>query len=433
MQGTIEESGEGHASSCPSCNSTKVWTDYDAGEVVCMNCGLVLSTNVRSETNFEESVGRGAEIPHIHDKNLPTTFNASDVKRDPEAYDRYRRLEYLNKTAPPRRDSAVKYRLAKYMRPILEKLPLLFSASHGRGGTDPVGQCLDFASRLVVKKKPPQEPLLYNGLALVSVLHSDPTRLLQLSFDDWINQVASTSKLTLTNRIAMRKSQDGLWTGRHSFDEKAAKTLVGDLVNVTASLSYKSHQFTLRVPVTLCLNVVGKIPSAITYKKLADGPGVVLWVSKSKIRLGESFQVRVRAIPPPKTVELRLTRLYFESGQKAAVLKRTYARLCREYGLPLDSGTPELFIDADRSLSTVDRERCLTLAAVIRDLIVTLPGYTHASPRIVAGVSVVQVTHESVKAIAERYNIKSPKALEEAITALERKQLMNSDRSHSYA
>jgi hypothetical protein len=392
----------------------------------------VLSTDVQSETGFEESVGRGAEVPHIHDKNLPTTFNANDVKRDPEAYDRYRRLEYLNKTAPPRRDSAVKYRLAKYMRPILEKLPLLFSASHGRGGRDPLGQCLDFASRLVVKKKPPQEPLLYNGLALVSILHSDPTRLLQLDFDGWVNLVASTSKLILTDRIAVKKSQDGLWTGRYSFDEKADKTLVGDLVNVTASLNYKLHQFTLRVPVTVCLNVVGKIPSAIAYKKLADGPGVVLWVSKSKIQLGESFQVRVRAIPPPVKAELELTRLYFESGQKAAILKRTYARLCREYGLPLDPGTPEIFIEADYSISTLDRERCLRLVRVIDHLTTTLPGYTHASPRIVAGVSVVQVTHESVKAVAERYNIKPPKALEEAIIALERKQLMNSDRSRSY-
>ena len=424
METTSEDSGEGHASSCPSCNSTKVWTDYDAGEVVCMNCGLVLSTDVRSETHFEESVGRGAEIPHIHDKNLPTTFNASEVKRDPEAYDRYRRLEYLNKTAPPRRDSAVKYRLAKYMRPILEKLPLLFSASHGRGGRDSLGQCLDFASRLVVKKKPPQEPLLYNGLALVSVIHSDPARLLQLSFDDWVNLVANTSKLTLTDRIAMKQSQDGLWLGRYFFDKRTDRALVGDLLNVAASLGYRSHQFTLRVPVTLCLNVVGKIPSAIAYKKLTDGPGVVLWVSKSKIQLGESFQVRVRAIPPPGKAELELTRLYFESGQKAAILKRTYARLCREYGLSLDPGTPELFIEADYSISTLDRERCLRLAKVVSALTATIPAYPHPSPRTVAGITVVQVTHESVKAVAERYNIKPPRALEDAITALERKQLM---------
>jgi hypothetical protein len=68
---------------------------------------------------------------------------------------------------------------------------------------------------------------------------------------------------------------------------------------------------------------------------------------------------------------------------------------------------------------------------VIRDLIATTIGYSHASPRIVAGMSVVQVTRESVKTVAERYNIKPEKALEDAITALERKELMHPERSSS--
>ena len=76
---------------CPECKSTNLITDYDTGETICGDCGLVLPNPIinegpewRAYTRDEEAERSRVGMPEtltIHDKSLSTTLKP--IYRDP--------------------------------------------------------------------------------------------------------------------------------------------------------------------------------------------------------------------------------------------------------------------------------------------------------------------------------------------------------------
>jgi transcription initiation factor TFIIB len=92
---------------CSACKSEEVITDHESGEIICSNCGLVISENIQDRDNWWMSLGtRGPDLEANgvlpislarHDKGLSTTIgrpnkDASGHVLDSEMRSRMERL-----------------------------------------------------------------------------------------------------------------------------------------------------------------------------------------------------------------------------------------------------------------------------------------------------------------------------------------------------
>jgi hypothetical protein len=137
----------------------------------------------------------------------------------------------------------------------------------------------------------------------------------------------------------------------------------------------------------------------MTYRKIdiEKGRGMLLWVSKSKVQLGKTFQIRLRVQPPIESHDsdqVDISRVFVESGKRVAAIKKSYNRLCRHYDLPLEPGTAEGVLEVDDMLSPVDREKCTSFAKIVKVALTRVQGYSHVSPRIIAGICVGRMTSD---------------------------------------
>src|SRR2546422_6438636 len=98
----IEEAEE--VTRCPECNSGHLSFDYERGELICEECGLVLTDQMIDQgpewravgvAQGEERARTGAPLTHtIHDKRLSTTIRW-------EKKDSYRQTIPTPETPPP--------------------------------------------------------------------------------------------------------------------------------------------------------------------------------------------------------------------------------------------------------------------------------------------------------------------------------------------
>jgi hypothetical protein len=393
---------------CTHCGSTNLLDDEDVGEIVCRDCGTVSRETPVPANGFENGAGRGTTVPHLPDKNLPTTFNPREVK-DTAQFENMRRLERLNKTAPQRSGAGTRYRIQKRLRPILEKMPIL-TASRDRRQRDAIGEALDFASNLVTKKKPPQDKFLYEALALLSTIHSDPMRLLLRSlsiesgFDALVGSVAGASE-ERNDKVVLKHASPGRWTAKHKFENGL---IAGDVLNVTVNFTYKSQHFTLSTPIELCLNFVGRPKPNMTFRRLGKKEGGVhLWVSKSKIRRGELFKIDLQFQPPIlQTGQLSEPEIFIESGKKKQLIAKTYQRLCVHFGLRPFPISPERLVENDKTLTSIEKQACMSMIKTVTKRTEKIPGFQDIKPNYLAAMCVAYSTKQSQKNVAERYGLK---------------------------
>ena len=97
---------------CPECNSTNIVRDYDRGDLLCNDCGLVLDDMYIDQgpewRNFSDGndKSRTGPVPNmmLHDKGLPTTID-------------HRNKDSSGQPIPARNRAAI-YRLRKWQRRI---------------------------------------------------------------------------------------------------------------------------------------------------------------------------------------------------------------------------------------------------------------------------------------------------------------------------
>ena len=394
---------------CPNCHSTNIIKDTEAGERVCVDCGLVVEELVATTISFEDGTGRGTTVPHLPDKNLPTTFSLRDVK-DPEKCERMRRLERLNKMAQQSNGAGTKFRLQKQLRPILEKIPILFSSSHSRYQRDSLGEALAFASKLVVKKKPPQEPLLQEALALLSIIHSDVMRTIQPGFDSVLDFIAGPP-VTVRDHIQLKPTTPGTWYAEHCFTDNA---LIGSFLNIVVSFRHDSHQFNVKAPIELCGCMVGRASSVTIHRKIEVGrkhQGVSLWISPTRCEIGKTLRIRLRLQPVPS--DLTITpRVSIEPGKKRQIVRKTYRRLCLYYGLPLIPLTYKRLISEDATLKPEEIRASLEFADDVYRHVSEMPNFQRPPQNLIAAIGVSQKTNQPRITIARRYGVNEKKLAE---------------------
>jgi len=397
------------AGTCPECKSKNIIKDDDVGERVCGSCGFVLERLVATTISFEDGTGRGTTVPHLPDKNLPTTFNLRDVK-DPEKQEAMRRLERLNKMTQQHNGASTKFRLQKQLRPILEKVPMLFSSSSSRYQRDPVGEALIFASNLVVKKKPPQEPLLQESLALLSIIHSDVMRTIQPGFDAILNFIAGP-QITVKDQIQLRPTIHGTWYAEHCFTDSS---LIGSFLNIVVSFKHDSRQFNIKAPVELCGCMVGRVSPVTIHRRFDVGrenQSVYLWVSPRRCEVGKPLKMRLRL--PPMLQNLTIApKVSIEPGKKRQIIKKTYRRLCLHYGLPFIPLTFNRLIDEDKTLNSDERRTSQALAAKVHQYVSEMPNFQRPQQNLIAATSVAKSVSQPRNTVARRYGVNEMKLAE---------------------
>lgn len=115
MKATVVEMSISRPTKCPECGSTRLTQDYERGEVVCENCGLVLTDSFidnglgpRASTldELESRIFSGPRMTYLlHDKGLSTSIPLSNN----DSYGR----------PIPRKSMEQLYRLRKWQRRII--------------------------------------------------------------------------------------------------------------------------------------------------------------------------------------------------------------------------------------------------------------------------------------------------------------------------
>jgi transcription initiation factor TFIIB len=72
------------STACSACKSKEVITDHESGEIICSDCGLVISDNIQDRDSWWKSLGTRGSDPEVnsvlpislarHDEGLSTTI-----------------------------------------------------------------------------------------------------------------------------------------------------------------------------------------------------------------------------------------------------------------------------------------------------------------------------------------------------------------------
>ena len=64
---------------CYACKSNMVITDHESGEVVCSNCGLVISDNIQERADDRASFATDATCDRRRHPGIPNLFTRRDL------------------------------------------------------------------------------------------------------------------------------------------------------------------------------------------------------------------------------------------------------------------------------------------------------------------------------------------------------------------
>jgi hypothetical protein len=417
---------------CPECGG-RLRTDYEHREVVCIDCGLVVQeiANMRTEVQIPDRSGHGMTLPHLPDKNLPTTFRPEDV-RDEAARLLFRRLHGINRRIPQRKDGWAYYRRAQDLRPFLERLYPPFDIKAER--QDKISKVLEFASRLTSKRSLPHSlPRLKEALAVFCIVHTDPNILLRqegerarlVGIEGLIDKILATeTRRDAKEILSSRGSEDDVRTNPELPANFTLKTKNGrcawqtsirfgmnkaneanEEVEFLATLAVNDQSFNIGIPITICRNIVGRAQPVTEHRRLDEFTIAFLTLSKQKCRVGDSVKFSLSLQPPPANKKPIQGTLNLRLERTRATIMETYERLCLHYGLPVSALTPNALIENDVKLTPDDKRRALQLAKEVDEAFRSRVTVQRLEPGIVAAIAIVDCIGQSVIDVAYRYRV----------------------------